>query len=83
VERLPMRYRIAVWVTGVACFAGLGAWSAASLSSTTAEFGALLGGALLGGLLGALLVLGFLHALERSEVPARPVGLRSHSTRLH
>ena len=74
-ERLPMRYRIAVWVTGVACFAGLGAWSAASLSSAAAAPATLLGGVLLGGLLGVLLVVGFLHALE-------PVRARS-STRLH
>ena len=80
-ERLPMRYRIAVWGTGVACFAGLGAWSAASLASTTAQPRALLGGAIFGGLLGVLLVVGFLHALEHSSVRARPVGARS--TRSH
>jgi hypothetical protein len=76
VERLPMRYRIAVWVTGVACFAGLGAWSAVSLASPTADTGALVGGALLGGLLGVLLVLGFLHALE-------PTAIRARSSHLH
>ncbi len=70
-ERLPMRYRIAVWVTGVACFAGLGAWSAVSLASSAAAPAALVGGALLGGLLGALLVVGFLHALEPTPVRAR------------
>ena len=70
-ERLPMRYRIAVWVTGVACFAGLGAWSAVSLSTVAAVLGPLVGGLLLGGLLGALLVVGFLHALESHDVRAR------------
>jgi len=74
-----MRYRIVVWVTGVACFAGLGAWSAASLPSTTTEPGALLGGALFGGLLGALLVVAFLHALEPPAVRPRSVGVRSSS----
>ena len=63
-ERLPMRYRIAVWATGIACFAGLGSWSAVSLASVTTGASALVGGALLGGLLGALLVVVFLHALE-------------------
>jgi hypothetical protein len=71
VERLPMRYRIAVWVTGVACFAGLGAWSAVSLASSAAAAAALVGGAVLGGLLGVLLVLVFLHALEPTAVRAR------------
>ena len=55
-ERLPMRYRIAVWVTGVACFAGLGSWSAVLMASAATGPAALVGGALLGGLLGALLV---------------------------
>jgi len=66
-----MRYRIAVWVTGVACFAGLGAWSAVSLASSESTTAALVGGLLLGGLLGVLLVLGFLHALEPPPVRAR------------
>ena len=78
-ERLPVRYRIAVWVTGVACFAGLGAWSAVSLASTTADPGALLGGGLLGGLLGALLVVAFLHALEPPGVHSQSVRVRSSS----
>ena len=69
-EQLPMRYRIAVWVTGVACFAGLGAWSAVSLATVAAGPGPLVGGLLLGGLLGALLVVGFLHALEPHGVRA-------------
>ena len=81
-ERLPMRYRVAVWVTGVACFAGLGAWSAVSLASTTADPGALVGGAVLGGLLGALLVVAFVHALESPGVPPTSVGVHS-SSRLH
>ena len=80
-ERLPMRYRIAVWVTGVACFAGLGAWSAVSLASTTADPAALVGGALFGGLLGALLVVAFLHALEPPGVRAHSVGVRSSHLR--
>jgi hypothetical protein len=71
VERLPMRYRIVVWVTGVVCFAGLGAWSAASLATAAAVPAALVGGAILGGLLGVLLVIGFLHALEPTPVRAR------------
>ena len=75
-ERLPMRYRVAVWVTGVACFAGLGAWSAVSLASTAAAPAALVGGSVLGGLLGVLLVLVFLHALEPTPVRARSTHLR-------
>ena len=76
-ERLPMRYRIAVWVTGVACFAGLGSWSAVLMASAATGPAALVGGALLGGLLGALLVVVFLHALEPQPVRARS------SARLH
>lgn len=72
-ERLPVRYRIAVWVTGVVCFAGLGGWSAVSVASVTATAGALVGGVLLGGLLGALLVSLFVHALE-------PHGVRQRSS---
>jgi hypothetical protein len=71
-----MRYRIAVWVIGVACFAGLGAWSAVMMASPAAAVGALVGGALLGGLLGALVVMGFLHALEPTPVRARASRLR-------
>jgi hypothetical protein len=66
-----MRYRIAVWMTGVACFAGLGGWSAVSLATVTAGAGPLVGGVLLGGLLGALLVVVFLRALEPQGVRAR------------
>jgi hypothetical protein len=66
-----MRYRIAVWLTGVACFAGLGGWSTISLETVTTGAATLLGGALLGGLLGALLVVAFLHALEPHGVRAR------------
>ena len=66
-----MRYRIAVWVTGVACFAGLGGWSAVMMASVAAGVTALVGGVLLGGLLGALLVVVFLHALEPQPVRAR------------
>ena len=68
-ERLPMRYRIAVWVTGVACFAGLGAWSATSMASPAADPGALAGGLVLGGLLGVAVSLLFLHALEPHGTP--------------
>ena len=74
-ERLPMRYRIAVWVTGVACFAGLGGWSAALLATAAAAPVALVGGAVLGGLLGALLVVLFLRALEPTPVRARSSSL--------
>ena len=69
-ERLPMRYRVAVWVTGVACFAGLGGWSAMVLATAAAASGALVGGAVLGGLLGALFVVVFLRALESPPDPA-------------
>jgi hypothetical protein len=76
VEQLPMRYRIAVWVTGVACFAGLGGWSAVALATVASVTGPLVGGILLGGLLGALLVVGFLRALEPHGVGARSSSLR-------
>lgn len=78
-----MRYRIAVWVTGVACFAGLGGWSATSMASPTADPGALVGGLMLGGLLGVAVSVLFLHALESRGVRA-PHGVRArHTTRLH
>jgi len=70
-----VRYRIAVWVTGVACFAGLGGWSAGMLATAAAVPSAVVGGGLLGGLLGAVLVIAFLHALE----PAEPVRARTSS----
>lgn len=75
-DRLPVRYRIAVWVTGVACFAGLGGWSAVSVSTVTATAGAVVGGVLLGGILGALLVTVFVHALEPQGVRARSSSMR-------
>ena len=69
-EQLPVRYRIVVWVVGVSCFAGLGGWSAAVLAPAASMLVALVGGAALGALLGAVLVTGFLHALEPSELGA-------------
>jgi hypothetical protein len=65
-----MRYRVAVWMTGVVCFAGLGGWSAVVLATVPGP-GPLVGGLVLGGLLGALLVVAFLHALEPHGVAAR------------
>ena len=67
-----MRYRMAVWVTGIAVFAGLGAWSATSLATVATGPAATVGGMLLGGLLGALLVVAFLRALEPHGVRAEP-----------
>ena len=67
-----MRYRVVVWVTGIAGFAGLGGWSAVLLATAAAGPAALVGGVLLGGLLGALLVVGFLRALEPQAVRAEP-----------
>ncbi len=78
-ERLPMRYRIAVWVTGVACFAGLGAWSATAMASPAADRGALVGGLLLGALLGVAVSLVFLHALASHAVHA-PQRVRTRQT---
>jgi hypothetical protein len=78
-----MRYRIAVWVTGVACFAGLGAWSATSMASPTAASGAFVGGLLLGGLLGVAVSLLFQHALESHEVRTPHRVRARHTTRLH
>ena len=70
-ERLPMRYRIVVWLSGVACFAGLGGWSAVCLAAAATAAGtlvheAVIGGAL-GALLGGLLVVGFIRALEAPD----------------
>ncbi len=77
-ERLPMRYRIVVWLTGVACFTGLGGWSAVAVTATapaTLTSAALLGAAL-GAVLGGLLVAAFVRALEWSGESSAPAPSR-------
>ncbi len=69
--RLPARYRLTIWIAGLATFATGGAWLAVATSLPIMWPS----GAVVGGLLGAVLVSGWLHLLEGT--PARqPVDRR-------
>jgi hypothetical protein len=57
--RLPLRYRVAVWVAGLLSFAGIGAW----LAHTTDIPLVWSSGAAVGVPLGALAIAAFLHLL--------------------
>ena len=74
--RLPLRYRLTIWIAGLLSCAGLGAWAAllSPLPLVWPSGPAL--GALLGAALGVLVVAGYLSLLERSPVALRPDGQR-------
>lgn len=61
--RLPTRYRLAIWVAGLATFALLGAW----LALTSAVPVVWPSGAVIGGFVGSLAVAAYLRALERAS----------------
>ena len=66
--RLPLRYQVAVWATGVTAFALLGGCVAVlGASELLASATALLRAALLGAALGALAAAVFLHLLEHPQ----------------
>lgn len=69
--RLPLRYRLTIWITGLLSFAGLGVW-AALMTPLPLMWSA---GAVVGALLGVLAVAGYLAVLEggpTSRDPAKP-----------
>ena len=66
-SRLPLRYRLAVWVAGLASFAGVGAWLAHNTSIPLVWSS----GAAVALLLGTLAIVAFLHLLASDAPPAR------------
>ena len=66
--RLPLRYRIIVWVAGLLSFAGVGAW----LAHTTPIPLVWSSGAAVALLLGSLAIVSFLHLLaaDAQSAPA-------------
>lgn len=63
--RLPSRYRLTIWITGLVTFAVGGAWLAL-ITDLPLVWSS---GAVAGALLGVLMVAGYLHLLE--GVPTR------------
>jgi hypothetical protein len=71
--RLPLRYRVTIWIAGLVSCAGVGAW-AALMTPLPLVWSA---GAVLGAGLGVLIVACYLSVLERGPGPRRPVDPRS------
>ena len=70
--RLPLRYRLTIWIIGLFSCAGVGAWTAL-MTPLPLVWSA---GAVVGAGLGVLIVAGYLNVLERSPGPQRTVGPR-------
>jgi glycerol-3-phosphate acyltransferase PlsY len=70
--RLPLRYRITVWVAGLVSFAGVGAWLAHRTSIPLMWSS----GAAVAVLVGALAIASFLHLLT-TDAHSAPVASRS------
>ncbi len=66
--RLPLRYRLTIWIAGLVSCAGVGAW-AALMTPLPLVWSS---GAVLGAGLGVLVVAGYLSVLERSPEPRAP-----------
>ena len=66
--RLPLRYRLTIWLTGLLSFAGLGAW----FSLVTPLPLVWSSGAGLGALVGVVIVAAYLSALEGGRAARRP-----------
>jgi hypothetical protein len=73
--RLPLRYRVTVWIVGLLTCAATGAWLAL-MTPVPLLWGS---GAFLGVLFGVLAVLGFVHLLEAEpEEPQTPQAPPAH-----
>ena len=68
--RLPLRYRMMIWIAGLVSCAGVGAWIALMTPLPLVWSS----GAVVGAMLGVLIVAGYLSVLERSPQagPRRP-----------
>jgi hypothetical protein len=71
--RLPVRYRITVWVAGLVSFAGVGAWLAHNTSIPLVWSS----GAAVAVPLGALAIASFLHLLATDPSPAHARSTKS------
>ena len=72
--RLPLRYRLTIWIAGVLSCTGVGAWVALSTSLPIVWSSGAVVGAGLGAGLGVLVVAGYLNVLERDSRPHQPAG---------
>jgi hypothetical protein len=70
--RLPLRYRLTIWIAGLVSCAGVGGW-VALVTPLPLVWSS---GAVLGAALGVLVVVGYLNVLERSPNPRQPVDPR-------
>lgn len=74
--RMPLKYRVAIWIAGLVSCAGVGAWVGLMSPLPLLWSSGAVVGALVGAGVGVLIVAGYLSVLEGGPGPRQPADPR-------